>query len=887
LSTVEKSEIIPENLESKISREWEKYKLETSVFVKANNTLGNLLVACHIMGDGRGDLENFIKFVQFGLDKVEFTKRYQKVYLLSCSESYAEEVERRVKAIGIESYSLIIYKSDFEPETGLLILNEYQTNEHFRQELDEVELVFNISTPFMEEFLTPILVRKAPKVAVPIFNIPELGAPNARKLIESENLILHHEHRHKNNIRIRNTGAGFNEHGFYLGGSNVPKLSTRERTDSYRAKRLATIEDREFLGKMLDIDPKLITEEHCLQFIKQSHLFPAYFQEGPYSSAVFILGLALSELHRNHKFKEFVCCVNPNNFSRLAFSSDICKEYKIQIWYIKDNEKPIKYGTPTKENPQLFIKIYEHWFKNSDDRNCLYDASSFGMGCSGDTDFETALEKGSIPFLQVRRHKLLFLMDFITLLQDAGFLQLVKFFKCLNLLYGTNIEREDILADRQKNVLNYAKELSGYLNSEFLNEWNLAIKLLYADYNFSVILPQIIEQCIYSSLLERLTKQSPKDNRLPGLQDQISNLENHINRRSQHQFKKILEDIREKRVGKCLNLSNKNFLPHQWEAIFEALAKNPDIEELNLSHNYDSANTLVPLLSTFMKNDNRIKKLNLEHCSIDDALLEHLCTGLRNHKTVEKLNLNQNSVGSTNRGMDALAKVLVQKNCAVKKLYLFCNTITDASLKGLIHIIKENTSLTVFHSCDANISEHGKHLLADMFLQYNKTIRSRFFVSVKDAEKRERIQKKLFENGEASENSLQNALSNVFNSPNPQVEFTRILHERLKNHTPAEKAKSIPLISSFCKMCGFDEKKMIAEMLGSNTPSPVSSTSKPASSNGSQSPGDSKGNAENSTLVQNRTESTDPLVFSRNSRFSDVFASFQSASKIQFPNAKS
>jgi Ran GTPase-activating protein (RanGAP) involved in mRNA processing and transport len=98
-----------------------------------------------------------------------------------------------------------------------------------------------------------------------------------------------------------------------------------------------------------------------------------------------------------------------------------------------------------------------------------------------------------------------------------------------------------------------------------------------------------------------------------------------------------------------------------------------------------------------------------------------IAEALNNNKTLELLSLSYNNL--SDEGIQSLTNILSLNNSNLKILSLHSTGITDESVKHISKMLKTNTNLTWLHLGANKISDQGVHLLADVLIRYNKTLK--------------------------------------------------------------------------------------------------------------------------------------------------------------------
>lgn len=706
-----------EVLEIEHKREHEEnFKLDLTNLIKEDGSLGTLLLACHVMQDGKGDLSHLINFYLDGVKPAAMAQQFKIQVLVTCVESLEKEAIERLRKAGLDgNFRVVSFLKDRESQTPKILEEQFKNDNDFKTAMEDVTLAYSISSPQMRDLLKPLLVREIGSPPVKIYNIREHGATLAMKFDDIKEA---YEDIHLNDIAHRNMGAGFNQLGF--GGLAMTAPSARE---DFKAKKLFELSHREpdLLRQMLGLNSdKAITEAECLVFLRNTQFISCHYQEAKYEFAVIMLGLAISQLKKEAKLKTTDIVVNPGNFDHTIFPRDLVLANKIQIIYFKKGEKSKKYGTPTAERPDIFIRVHEHWFLHVEDKDCCDAAGRNSLGSSGDDGFEKVLRLMMFPVVQVKPTKIPVITDLLKLMKGLPNTENIrKFFDCLHTL---NARKFKDLDEKQRGELLKIKiqEFSECYKSQAITEWQNVLKVLHRDFNFTSIAPHVVNQTILDTLRSILMQYFQEDSRIGRLNTEIERLDALINRRGRAKFNKLLADIRECTTQE-LDLRSVNLTQEQWIQVFKVIAGNPRIQSLNFEHN-TTALVLVPILSQFIADNKTIKEINMSGCCVCDSLLIELCKGLQRNETLCVMYLQNNIMGDL--GFKHLTEYLCSERARLISLNISSDFITGKSKDNILRVLRINKSLRNLKLPFENFSTSIQQEMVLFFIQHNETIHS-------------------------------------------------------------------------------------------------------------------------------------------------------------------
>jgi hypothetical protein len=165
---------------------------------------------------------------------------------------------------------------------------------------------------------------------------------------------------------------------------------------------------------------------------------------------------------------------------------------------------------------------------------------------------------------------------------------------------------------------------------------------------------------------------------------------------------------------KSLLLANNKITSIGSLIIAEALNNNTTLELLSLSYNNLSDEGIQSLTNILSLNNSNLKILSLHSTGITDESVKHLSKMLKTNTNLTWLHLGGNQI--SDQGVHLLADVLIRYNKTLKILALSENElITDSSVDSLVEIFKQNNSLETLWINDCNLSPDGKKKLKQIF----------------------------------------------------------------------------------------------------------------------------------------------------------------------------
>jgi hypothetical protein len=183
----------------------------------------------------------------------------------------------------------------------------------------------------------------------------------------------------------------------------------------------------------------------------------------------------------------------------------------------------------------------------------------------------------------------------------------------------------------------------------------------------------------------------------------------------------VNQGIIDKQCQKLL-LSNNKIKSVGSSIIAKSLNKNTTLKFLSLSYNSLSDEGVQSLTKILALNNSKLETLSLHKTGITDAGVLHLRNMLKKNKTLIWLHLGRNKI--SDQGIHLLANVLINHNDTLRVLDLSYNKlITDSSVNSLVEIFQRNKSLETLWINNCNISEEGKKKL-----KQNDQSNQRFFL---------------------------------------------------------------------------------------------------------------------------------------------------------------
>jgi Ran GTPase-activating protein (RanGAP) involved in mRNA processing and transport len=179
--------------------------------------------------------------------------------------------------------------------------------------------------------------------------------------------------------------------------------------------------------------------------------------------------------------------------------------------------------------------------------------------------------------------------------------------------------------------------------------------------------------------------------------------------------------IIDKQCQKLL-LSKNNIKSVGSSIIAKSLNKNTTLKFLCLSYNNLSDEGVRSLTKMLALNNSKLETLSLHRTGITDKSVPDLCNMLKKNKTLIWLHLGRNKI--TDKGIHLLADVLINDNNTLRALDLSHNkSITDSSVNSLVEIFQRNKSLETLWINNSSLSEEGRKKL-----KQNDQSNHRFFL---------------------------------------------------------------------------------------------------------------------------------------------------------------
>ncbi len=731
----------PETKEDKAHFQQGFLEFDRKPLLQKDGSLGTILIACHVPPFGQGDIAHFIRYMK----EVKLSRScdgFKFLGLITCTDYQAADFQKELQTHNMSDTVVVSHESTNKLKQALR--QQYQQNSAFKKSMQSVTQVHNISTPQMQELLPEFL-----KPGVPIFNTGEQGGCTANAF-EDPTIVLSEPYR--NDIFNRNMGFALNHHGIRLGFDK--SLLHRDMTS--RARSLASIEDKRFLGYLFtEQQLQNLDEKTCADFLRTTLFIPGRFQAGPHSFAALALGVCTSKLVKERCYQRVVFVTNDvnrearldngltmkltPNFAIEAFSNKFLQDKNIQLVHIDANGKrlqtnlaKVNLGLDTK--PVLQLILIDHWFAKGEDYIRIVNAAEDLFGCSGDGGMEDALKFGMLPLYQPHKYKINFLGDLIELLREHQMEKLIKLFKVFQkeLPEETLREMPNSTPKTQKEwVIKVANIIAEQLDNEVLKEWTLMLDIFHKDYNFSLVVPFIIDERIYFTLVKALKALDSNHTQIPLIEEHLKKLNAIICARADREFCVFLDKIRKNQVEKTFVLIRGCFSREQWQAIFKELENNTYIDELVISNDETLINGWDALVEMMGRN-NFLKSLILTNLKINDAMLEKLIKhGLAKNRSLIELDLNGNLIGVECQGLQALGNFVTRRDVSLKTLHLMNNRIGHTVVNSLQELIK-NSSLTTIVLENNPIQEptaincQAREMLASLYLQPNNSFKGNF-----------------------------------------------------------------------------------------------------------------------------------------------------------------
>jgi hypothetical protein len=140
---------------------------------------------------------------------------------------------------------------------------------------------------------------------------------------------------------------------------------------------------------------------------------------------------------------------------------------------------------------------------------------------------------------------------------------------------------------------------------------------------------------------------------------------------------------------KSLTLNNTKLTVEGLRFLCERIKNSPNLVELNLSGHALGRRGMKVLISCLKSPNQKVGKLNLSFCGLDNACIKHLSKCLVQNPTLFSLNLSDNDFGDDGA---VFLKLLLNENNSIKELYLHGCRISKRRLRLIADGLRYNNS---------------------------------------------------------------------------------------------------------------------------------------------------------------------------------------------------
>lgn len=176
------------------------------------------------------------------------------------------------------------------------------------------------------------------------------------------------------------------------------------------------------------------------------------------------------------------------------------------------------------------------------------------------------------------------------------------------------------------------------------------------------------------------------------------------------------------------NLTDEGMAP-----LFKAIAKMPNLVDIDVSQNEIGPETAAALYQFLMTPGCPLLRLTLQKADVDDFECQKFIEAIRDNPGLQELDLTGNLLGQSENlntvmpdlitGGEALADVLRSPGCSLKVLKLAWNMLRMDGAIDLCSSLSENSSLTYLDLSFNSLGRNGGCMLGDA-LEENKTLRT-------------------------------------------------------------------------------------------------------------------------------------------------------------------
>ena len=159
----------------------------------------------------------------------------------------------------------------------------------------------------------------------------------------------------------------------------------------------------------------------------------------------------------------------------------------------------------------------------------------------------------------------------------------------------------------------------------------------------------------------------------------------------------FFEGIRRNTSIHKLRLTSCNIVTGVIHEILRVYQENNNLTHLDIVNEAVASlqNGADQVIANMLARCTNLKRIDLGYCNITDEQLLPMVQAARGHNSLEELRLDENQIG--NAGCDALATLLKQPNCNLRRLELSGNIIGNEGATALANGLTNNTKLRVLY----------------------------------------------------------------------------------------------------------------------------------------------------------------------------------------------
>lgn len=175
-------------------------------------------------------------------------------------------------------------------------------------------------------------------------------------------------------------------------------------------------------------------------------------------------------------------------------------------------------------------------------------------------------------------------------------------------------------------------------------------------------------------------------------------------------LKNISSALKTNNTLRRLDLLDMNISDYSIKKLCNALVLNKSIRDIILSNCNISTYSII-LLSDLISENNIIETIDISYNNIGDDGIIPFFNALKKNRGIKKLNIG--NINITERSMILFSQVLVVNN-TLEQIDLSGNNINIDGLKLITNTIKHNTTIKILYIHDIRIENEGAKLLIDM-----------------------------------------------------------------------------------------------------------------------------------------------------------------------------